>query len=132
MQIGGGMSIATKTLCSLMTLDLRYADSYRTGFYDFLEYEDWKKRDEADTAWTQLLTVPDDSGYIIAESLSKSFSLRFIKFLNTMWEDNYGVLPNIIKVNGIIQIGDEGYFSIKFIMDKKENVERVIVKYLSY
>lgn len=121
------MSNEEKLVYSLVTLDLRYAEDYRDGFYRFLEEENWTKREEADTAWTKILTIYSNIKDIIAKMLSEELSERFVYFLNNNWKEEYGCLPRNINVSGIMQIGDEGYFSITFKMSKRDNTASVII-----
>lgn len=107
--------------CSLLTLDLKNADSYREDFYAFLESMSWNKRQEADTAWTRILAVSDASASRIAEELSADWSQSFRSYIR----DN-NVFPSRMEVKGIMQIGERGYFSVRFIRNPTTGIKVVI------
>lgn len=119
-----------KLLYSLLTLDLNNAVNYREGFYKFLERW-WTKREEADTAWTHAVSVPKNANCIeIAEWLTTEVTKNFNSYLRTQWEIENGHLPPNMNVKGIMQIGDEGYFSIHFYMKRSPWVAKVSVEYV--
>lgn len=119
------MATATASYYSLLTLDLENADDYREGFYAFLEHSGWSKREEADTAWTTILTTPDYSKSDVSmknivDSLTSQIGNHFIDYLKR-WENNHGELPREMDVRGIMQLGDIGYFSVHFWMNKRDS-----------
>ncbi|SCM69908.1 hypothetical protein [Desulfovibrio sp. 86] len=125
------MASDTTLLYSLLTLDLKDAESYRDGFYTFLNSAGWNKREEADTAWTQILTVPDTSVDDVARTFSVEFNKKFVSYLNDQWGEEHGDLPPSMNVMGIMQIGDMGYFSVRFEMNRKKLEAGATVKYVS-
>lgn len=116
-----------KHLYSLLTLDLNNAVNYRYGFYKFLESW-WTKREEADTAWTRVLSVPNANCIEIARWLTIKLTRIFISYLRNQWKIENGPLPPSMDVKGIMQIGDEGYFSIHFYMKRSPWVAKVSVE----
>lgn len=122
------MTNNTVSLYSLLTLDLTDAESYRDGFYAFLASVGWEKREEADTAWTHILTVPDSVCDDVAKVLSIEFQKKFVSYLNEQWEEEHGALPDHMNVLGIMQIGDMGYFSVRFEMSSRNRKAGVTIK----
>lgn len=123
------MADGMKPLYSLLTLDLNNATDYRDGFYKFLDSYGWSKRQEADTAWTRVLSVPKSANCIeIADLLTTKLTKIFNSYLRTQWEIENGPFPLIMNVKGIMQIGDEGYFSIDFYMKCRPWVAKVSVE----